>query len=261
MRLNAMDIGEGPPLVLLHGLFGTAANLGAVARALSAAHRVISLDLRNHGASPHAPEMGYPAMAGDVAETMEALGLSRAAVAGHSMGGKVAMLLALLQPERVDRLAVLDIAPVTYGPAFRGYAAAMQALPLSPGLTRAQAAAALAEAVPEAGVRAFLLQNLRFDGPAPGWRIGLDAIAAALPGIEAWPEDPGGHPYPGPTLFLSGARSDYVQDAQRPLIRALFPAARFVRVRDAGHWVHADAPGAVADTLAAFLQNTASAES
>jgi pimeloyl-ACP methyl ester carboxylesterase len=254
MRLNATETGEGPPLILLHGLFGAAANLGAVARALAPAHRVISLDLRNHGASPHAAEMSYAAMAGDVAETMTALGLSRAAVAGHSMGGKVAMLLALAQPGRVKRLAVLDIAPVAYGPAFRGYAAAMQALPLVPGLTRAEAAAALAGAVPDAGMRAFLLQNLRFDGPAPAWRIGLEPIAAALPAIEAWPETHGGPAYPGPTLFLAGARSDYVQDAHRPLIRTLFPAARFVRVRDAGHWVHADAPAAVAATLATFLR-------
>lgn len=253
MRLHATDIGSGKPLVLLHGLFGAAANLGAVARTLSATHRVISLDLRNHGASPHAATMLYAEMAADVAGTMDALGVAHAAVAGHSMGGKVAMLLALTQPALVSRLAVLDIAPVAYGPAFRGYAAAMQALALREGLTRAQASAALEAAVPDAGVRAFLLQNLRFEA-TPSWRIGLDAIAAALPEIESWPADAGGAPYEGPTLFMAGARSDYVQDAQRPLIRALFPAARFVRVRDAGHWLHADAPAAVAATLAAFLQ-------
>lgn len=257
MLLNTIEAGDGPPLVLLHGLFGAATNLGSVARALAPRHRVVSMDLRNHGASPHADEMTYPAMAADVAETMAALGLPRAAVAGHSMGGKVAMLLALTQPGRVERLAVLDIAPVTYGASFRAYAAAMQTLPLTPGLTRAQAMAALEPVVAEAGVRAFLLQNLAFGGAAPHWRIGLDAIAAAMPAIEGWPALPDARPYAGPTLFLTGARSQYVRDAHRPAIRALFPAARFVRVRGAGHWVHADAPTAVAATLAAFLGDAA----
>jgi pimeloyl-ACP methyl ester carboxylesterase len=147
---------------------------------------------------------------------------------------------------------VLDIAPARYDARFRGFATAMQGLSLAPGLTRAQADAALAPAVPEPGVRAFLLQNLRF-GPSPAWRIGLDEITANLPLIEDWPDDPDPRPFTGPVLFLSGERSDYVTAAHRPAIRRLFPAARFVRVRDAGHWVHADAPQAVADTLETFL--------
>jgi len=252
MILNAQTTGAGDPVVLLHGLFGAASNLGAVARRLSTTYRVISLDLRNHGASPHAATMRYVEMAQDVAETLAAMTVPAVAVAGHSMGGKVAMRLALDRPDMVSRVAVLDIAPAAYDARFRGFATAMQHLPLSPGLTRAQADAALAPAVTEPGVRAFLLQNLRF-GQQPEWRIGLDEIAASLPLIEGWSDEPGQPPFTGPALFLSGARSDYVTEAHRPAIRRLFPAARFVRVRDAGHWVHADAPQAVADTLAAFL--------
>lgn len=251
MILHATETGQGPPVALLHGLFGAGANLGAVARRLAERHRVISLDLRNHGASPHGPEMSYPAMAGDVLETLDALGAGRAALVGHSMGGKAAMTAALLRPGTVERLVVADIAPVRYPPAFRSYAEAMAAIPLAPGLTRARADAALAEAVPDKGVRAFLLQNLRF-GDRPSWRIGLGHIAAALPGIEGW-DAPPGTVYPGPALFLSGARSDYVQPEHRPAIRALFPQARFAALRDAGHWLHADQPDAFAAVVGAFL--------
>lgn len=252
MILNAQITGSGTPVVLLHGLFGAAANLGAVARPLSATHQVITMDLRNHGSSPHAAGMDYADMAQDVADTLRDAAVGPAAVIGHSMGGKVAMRLALDRPDIVSRLGVLDIAPVTYGPNFRGFAAAMQGLKLHAGLTRAQADADLAPDVPEAGIRAFLLQNLRF-GAQPAWRIGLDAIATAMPAIEGWADTPDQPPFTGPALFLSGARSDYVRDEYRPAIRRLFPAARFVRVRDAGHWVHADAPVAVTDTLRAFL--------
>lgn len=249
--LHATETGQGPPVAVLHGLFGAGANLGAVARRLAERRRVITLDLRNHGASPHDPEMTYPAMAGDVLDTLAALGVERAALVGHSMGGKAAMTAALLRPGAVERLVVADIAPVRYPPAFRPYVEAMRAIPLLPGLTRARADAALAEAVPDKGVRAFLLQNLRF-GERPSWRIGLEHIAAALPGIEGW-DTPPGAAYPGPALFLSGARSDYVRPEHRPAIRALFPHARFAALRDAGHWLHADQPEAFAATVAAFL--------
>src|SRR5690349_17265545 len=198
MRLNAVEAGEGAPLVLLHGLFGASGNWGAIQKRLAAARRVIAMDLRNHGASGRDPVMDYPALAADVAETLQALGAAPAAVLGHSMGGKVAMALALTRPGLVERLVVADIAPVTYPPALRGYVAAMQALPLHPGLTRREADAALAEAVPEPGIRAFLLQNLRFGAGAPGWRLGLAELAAAMPVIEGFPEFPG-H-YEGPVL-------------------------------------------------------------
>ncbi len=173
MILNSIVNGEGPPVVLLHGLFGAARNLGVIARGLSGAARVISLDLRNHGDSPHGAAMDFATMAADVAETMQHLGLSRAALVGHSLGGKTAMALALTQPELVERLVVMDIAPVRYTHDYDAYVAAMQAIELHPGLARHEADAALARVVEAPPMRAFLLNNLVL-GAAPHWRIGLE---------------------------------------------------------------------------------------
>ncbi len=251
MQLNAIEAGSGPPLVLLHGLFGAARNFGAVQRRLAERWRVLALDLRNHGASPHARGMSYAAQAADVLETLAARDALPAAVVGHSMGGKVAMRLALESPDSVSRLVVADIAPVAYKPRFRAYARAMVELALTPGLTRAAADAALAEAVPDPAVRAFLLQNLAL-GARPSWRSGLAEINAGLAEIEGW-DAPAGARFPGPVLFLSGERSDYVKPEHRPAIRTLFPAARFVTLKHAGHWLHADQPEVFVAALGAFL--------
>lgn len=251
MILHTVETGDGAPVVLLHGLFGSARNFGSVQRALASRFRVLALDLRNHGKSPHAADMRYATMAGDVLETLEARNALPAAVVGHSMGGKTAMAAALLRPEAVGRLVVADIAPVPYQHGNTVIAQAMQSLPLSPALTRAQADSTLAGVVPDAAVRSFLLQNLSF-GTRPAWRIGLAEIAAAIPDLEGW-EKPAGA-YAGPTLFVSGARSDYVRAEYRPEIRTLFPAARFVSLKNAGHWLHADNPAGFIGVLDVFLQ-------
>ncbi len=252
MILRATEAGEGGrPVVLLHGLFGAAQNFGAIQRRLAASARVIALDLRNHGDSPHAPSMSYAEMAADVLETLRATRALPCRLLGHSMGGKVAMRAALALPDAVERLLVADIAPVAYGPGFRDFAAAMQALPLGPDLTRAAASAALAGTVPDPAIRSFLLQNLRF-GAHPAWRIGLDEIAAALPGIEGW-EPPTDVTYDGPTLFVAGARSDYIRAEHRPAIRALFPRAQLLALKDAGHWLHADNPEGFLGVVSAFF--------
>jgi len=251
MILNTIEAGEGAPVALLHGLFGTARNLGVVQRALAPRHRVLSLDLRNHGASPHAAAMDYAAMAADVLETLDQRSALPAALIGHSMGGKAAMMLALRQPEQVTRLVAADIAPVAYQHDNAGIAEAMLALKLAPGLTRAVADAALADAVPDPAIRAFLLQNL-VPGAHPAWRIGLSEIAAAMPAIEGW-DAPPGLLYRGPALFVSGAESHYVRAEHRPAIRALFPAARFVTLKRAGHWLHADNPDGFIAVIDAFL--------
>ena len=251
MILHATESGHGAPVVLLHGLFGSARNFGTVQRALAQRFRVLALDLRNHGASPHAADMRYPTLAADVLETLAARQVLPAALVGHSMGGKAAMAAALLRPEAVGRLVVADIAPVPYQHGNAAIAAAMRAIPLSPGLTRAEADAALGAAVPEPGVRSFLLQNLSF-GARPAWRIGLVEIATAMRDIEGW-EAPAGA-YPGPTLFVSGARSDYLRAEDRPAIRALFPAARFVTLKNAGHWLHADDPAGFIAVLEGILR-------
>ncbi len=251
MILRTIASGAGPPIALLHGLFGTARNFGAVQKALSARHRVLAMDLRNHGESPHDPAMDFDLMAADVLETLAAHAVGPAGLVGHSMGGKVAMRAALAAPDAVARLLVADIAPVSYPGGFATYAAAMQAIPLTPGLTRADAAAALADAVPDPRVRAFLLQNLRL-GDTPAWRIGLGEISAALPAILTWPEL-AGRTYAGPTLFVAGEHSDYIRPDHRPTIRALFPHARFVTLKDAGHWLHADNPAGFLAITEAFF--------
>ncbi|MBL6077370.1 alpha/beta fold hydrolase [Belnapia sp. T18] len=251
MRLNLVEAGDGPPVILLHGLFGSAQNWGAVQRHLAARHRVLALDLRNHGASGRSSAMDYPTMAADVAETMRAMGAAPTAVIGHSMGGKVAMALALAEPALVARLVVVDIAPIAYPPALRPYVEAMQAIPLRSGLTRRDADAALAAAVPEPGIRAFLVQNLRMQDDPPRWRLGLDELAAAMPVLEGFPDLPGR--YEGPTLVINGERSSYIRPDSHPRFGALFPAARFATVPGVGHWVHAESPSSFLALIGPFL--------
>ena len=243
---------DAPPVVLLHGLFGQARNFGTVQRALAPRARVIALDARNHGDSPHAPGMSYAEQASDVRETLAALGALPCLLVGHSMGGKTAMRLALDHPEDVRRLLVADVAPRGYQPHFRRHITAMQALDLTGGMTRAGADAALAASEPDPAVRGLLLQNLTF-GPAASWRVGLDEIAAGMDDIEGWSAPPGAS-WPGPCLFLTGARSDYVRETDRPAIRALFPAVRFVALKGAGHWLHADNPNGFLAVLEAFIR-------
>ena len=252
MRLHALEAGQGPPLVLLHGLFGSARNWGAVQKALASDYRVVALDLRNHGASPHAPEMDYAAQAADIAETLAALGIERAVVLGHSMGGKAAMMLALTRPELVERLIIADIAPRPYAPALRAVVAALQALPLHAGLTRQEADQALRAAVPEAPIRSFLLQNLRFETVPPSWRIGLAEMAAAMPAIEDFAPPPDAR-FDGPALAMAGALSPYIRAEDHAAFRALFPRIRFVSIPRAGHWLHAENPQGFSAALEEFL--------
>ena len=248
-----VEAGQGPPVVLLHGLFGAARTLGVVQRRLAReGFRTLSLDLRNHGESGHAAEMGYAAMAGDVAETLAARGVGPAAVLGHSMGGKVAMALALARPGRVERLVVADIAPLAYPPHFRAYAAAMLAVP--DAATRAETDALLAAVAPDAAMRAFLVQNR---GP-DGWRIGLAEIAAALPAIEGWAPGPCAC-YEGRVLAITGGRSDYVTAQGRKAFSQAFSDVRFVVLEGAGHWLHAEDPAGFGDAVAAFLAEPAGA--
>lgn len=252
MILNVVEAGEGSPVALLHGLFGAAQNLRDLQRRLAERHRVLALDLRNHGASPHAAGMSYVAMAADVMETLSSRDALPAALLGHSMGGKVAMRAAIAEPEQMARLIVADIAPVAYPPHFRAYAAAMRGVPLKPGLSRNAADAALAPAIPDKQVRGFLLQNLRTSDRVPVWRCGLDEIIAELPEIEGW-ESPAGARYHGPVWFIGGERSDYILPEHRAEIRSLFPRARFVTVKGAGHWLHSDQPEAFAGIVEAAL--------
>lgn len=240
--LNILRYGEPtarPKLLIVHGLFGSARNWGAIAKRLSDSREVISVDMRNHGDSPWFDSHSYADLAGDLAEIIHAEGAALD-VLGHSMGGKAGMMLALTRPELVHRLLVADIAPVAYAHSQTHLIHAMRALPLDQLDSRNAADTALAAAVEEPSVRAFLLQSLDLRANPPRWRLNLDVLEAEMQTVTGWPEVSGA--YTGPTLFLSGARSDYVRPEHRGLIRNLFPEAKFAKIPGAGHWVHAEAP-------------------
>ena len=254
MQLHVQRSGAGEPLLILHGLFGSGTNWRTLARTFAEHFEVWLLDARNHGRSAHADAMSYPAMAADVFELMDANGFSSAHLIGHSMGGKTAMWAALTQPERVRSLTVADISPVAYARELGPELEAMRGLELTGITRRAQAEAALAVEVANPGVRAFLLQNLQIDASGARWRINLDAIARAQNTLVGFPETSGTSSYTGPTLFVCGSESNYVQDSHWPAICALFPAAKLTTLAGAGHWLHAEQPGPFASAVRQHLQ-------
>jgi esterase len=253
VTLAATESGAGEPVAILHGLFGAARNWAGIAQRLAARHRVVAFDLRNHGASPWAETMDYPAMAEDVHAAMTARGHRRFALIGHSMGGKAAMVLALRETEIVERLVVVDIAPVALPAPFLGLIRAMRGLDLGAVARRRDADAALAGAIPDPAERAFLLQSLVFEDGKPRWQLNLAALEAALPSIAGFPSFPAGAHYDGPTLFVTGGKSSVLPLTAEPAIRSLFPRATIERIADAGHWVHAEQPAAFLTLVEPFL--------
>ena len=250
LRHPAATPTSAPPLLIAHGLFGSARNWGVIARRLSDRREVLAVDMRNHGDSPRFPTQSYADMAADLAGVIAAHG-GRADVLGHSMGGKAAMLLALTEGAMVNRLVVADIAPVAYSHDQTRHVTAMRALDLSGLTSRAEADARLAAAVTDPALRAFFLQSLDLRATPPRWRINLDVLEAEMPKIIGWPQV-AGH-FDGPTLFLSGALSHYVLPDYREAIRTLFPGARFAKLPGAGHWLHAEKPREFEETVRVFL--------
>jgi pimeloyl-ACP methyl ester carboxylesterase len=270
-RLAARTVGDaGPPVVFVHGLFGQGKNWTTIAKGLADRHRVTLLDLPNHGHSLWTERVDYLDMAERVAAELAEFG-EPATLVGHSMGGKVAMQLALRRPELLRALVVVDVAPVDYpetggrtdepdeeASPFAGYIAAMRALDLDVLQSRDDADAALRSAVPSPMVRSFLLQSLVRDG-AGGWhwRLNLEALARDLGGLRGFPEPPPGATYEGPVLWIAGASSHYVLSRDRERMDALFPATRLVRIKNAGHWVHSEQPEVFLETLRRFLDTVA----
>ncbi len=238
---------DGPsnavPLLIAHGLFGSARNWGVIAKRLSQTRPVMVVDMRNHGESPWYDTHSYVDLAADLVEVID----TPCDVLGHSMGGKAAMVLALQAPAKVNRLVVADIAPVTYSHTQMGPISAMRAIDLTTVTSRADAKAQLTGLEP--GVPDFLLQSL--DMKSKTWRLNLDVLAAEMDKIIGFPEVSGR--FDGPTLFLSGGASDYVQPESRPAIKAQFPAAKFAKIPGAGHWLHAEKPREFEAAVAAFL--------
>jgi esterase len=229
-----------PPLVVLHGLLGSSRNWLTTGGDLAAKYHVFALDLRNHGKSPHGEPMDYPAMMADVLAWLDAQGLGKVSLMGHSMGGKVAMLLACRHPERVERLVVVDIAPKDYlSHAHRAEFAAMNELRLDTLQSRGEAELRFEARVGDWAMRKFLTTNLERDEAGGGWRwqINLPVITAALPEIEGNPlasEDK----FDGPVLFVTGGKSRYVREEDLSVITAHFPKARRVEIAGAGHNPH-----------------------
>lgn len=246
----------GVPLVILPGLFGSTGNWRPMARRLAVKYRVLVVDLRNHGRSPHADSMRYEEMAEDVLMLLDKQGMARVALLGHSMGGKVAMTFALAYPNRVGALLVADVAPVRYGHDRDRLLAALLTLPVATLRDRSEADAALATHIEDERLRQFLLQNLKREGDGFRWRVNLGAIAANMDSLVGFPAFDACVTYPGPTCFLAGGLSRYVRPEHWASVLLSFPNAKLVTLPEAGHWLHAEAPE---DFLAAVLEFLASA--
>jgi pimeloyl-ACP methyl ester carboxylesterase len=241
--LHHADLGGAghPPVILLHGLLGSSRNWLTTGRDLAQSFHVLALDARNHGKSPHAPEMSYAAMVEDTLSWMQAQGLERAMLVGHSMGGKTAMRLACRHPERVERLVVVDIAPKDYSwAAHRAEFLAMTELDLASLHSRQEAEMRFEARVHDLGMRKFLATNLE-RAPEGGWRwiVNLPVLAQALPVLERNSLQPDDR-FEGPTLFILGGRSRYAEARDHDLIRRHFPAARIEIIPDSGHNPHMD---------------------
>jgi pimeloyl-ACP methyl ester carboxylesterase len=254
--LHTTTIGDhGSPIVFCHGLFGQGRNWTQVAKALAAGHRVVLVDLPHHGRSSWSDHFDYLDMADEVAQLFTAE--EPVTLVGHSMGGKVAMLLALRHPELVARLCVVDISPVGYGRTgeFAGYVSAMRGLALDRLPQRSDADLAMRDAVPNTAVRSFLLQNLRREGSSWRWQVNLDVLGDSLEALASWPEErlAGVAPYAGPVLWVAGARSEYVRDAYAPAMDRWFPRNRRVTIKGAGHWVHSEQPEVFVEVLRRFV--------
>lgn len=251
MILHTDRSGQGQPVVLVHGLFGSLENLGMVARQLQTEFDVISVDQRNHGRSPHSAEMSYPLMAEDLAQTLDQLGLSRVALLGHSMGGKTVMEFALRYPERVSHLLLADISPVVSQARHLDILQALQAVDFNVCQDRKQVDEALKQGIADAGTRAFLLRSLHKQAHGLGWRFALANIVSNYQQVLAAPVARG--PYHGPTLFIKGGDSDYLLPEHQPVIQQLFPAAKAKVIAGTGHWLHAEKPAIFARICRDFL--------
>lgn len=248
--LNVNEFGDpaAPAVMIVHGLYGSARNWGVIAKRLSDSFRVYTVDLRNHGLSPHTETHSYPEMAADLAEVIETLE-GPVQLVGHSMGGKAVMALALSRPDLVRRMLVADIAPVTYTHNQLSFILAMKAVDMARVSRRSDAEAQLAALGVEPALCSFFTQSLDVSGKR--WQLNLDTLEREMPKIMSFPAFE--TTFDSPTLFLSGALSDYVLPTHRPAIKALFPTARFAKFKDAGHWLHAEQPRAFEAAVRGFL--------
>ena len=251
--LNYTEYGQGRPIIILHGLFGSSRNWQGIARVLASSHHIITPDLRNHGLSPHTESMSYKEMAEDVISLADHLKLEDIILIGHSMGGKVAMTAALTQSERFSALVIVDIAPVTYDHDYDSLIKAMNSLTLETLHNRSDAEKHLAKTIKQEGLIQFLLQNLIRTEKGFQWRINLKQITANITAITQFPESLQGLSCRLPSLFLGGADSNYLRSIHNPAIYQHFPSAEISMIEGAGHWLHAEKPNDFLKHLKSFI--------
>lgn len=244
---------DGPPIAFCHGLFGQGRNWTMLGKRVAQRHRVVLVDMPNHGRSDHTHDFDYDEHADMVAAHLHSITDEPWRLVGHSMGGKIAMMVALAYPDLVDRLVVVDMSPVSYARSseIHDYALAMRDLDLSTMRSRDDVDAALSGVVPNPAIRAFLLQNLRRDHGRWRWLLNIDLLAERLDHLAGWPDSDA--VYKGPVLWIAGDESAYILPEHDEQMRSHFPNTRLVRIKDAGHWVHAEKPQVFGNTLCAFL--------
>ena len=254
MELNFRELGQGAPLLILHGLFGSSDNWQTIAKQLANDYRVFLIDQRNHGQSPHSNEWNYTAMANDIEEFCMQQQLDHIYIAGHSMGGKTVMKLAELFPNRILKMMVIDIAPRYYALHHQTILAALNSLDFTQVKSRKEAENQLQQSIDDIGTRQFLLKNLYWvnDGEL-NWRFNLDAITNNIEIVgEATPADLNQICHT-PTLFIKGEKSNYISDKDVVQIKQLYPNSELVSIANAGHWVHAENPLALYNAMKGFF--------
>jgi esterase len=253
MELNYKTFGEGEPLIILHGLFGMLDNWQTLARRFAEDFQVYIVDQRNHGKSPHDPVMDYPSMAEDLFDFMLDHDIISANIMGHSMGGKTVMEFAHLHPEKVKKLIVVDMAPKAYESGHRPIFEALYMVDLNLVEDREDAENMLAQGIESDSIRLFLLKNLkRKKGGGYEWKMNLDAIFRHYPDILSAINSE--IPFVNPSLFIRGAKSNYILDSDFELIHEQFTEADIVTIDNAGHWVHADAPEELLQLVRNFIK-------
>ena len=237
--LNYMTFGDekSPPVMIVHGLYGSGRNWGVIAKRLSDQFFVITVDLRNHGDSPWLDTHNYHVMADDLVEVFNSLNI-KPNIIGHSMGGKAAMVLALKRPNLVRNLIIADIAPVKYEHDQSQFIEAMQKVDLSKVEKRSDATLALSKFVEDKSLQNFFTQSL--DIKAKRWKLNLKVLRSEMSEILSFPKIES--EFSGHSLFLKGEKSDYIKSEHRKLIKSLFTKARFATFKEAGHWLHAEKP-------------------
>ncbi len=255
MKLFFRHYGSGQPLIIMHGLLGMSDNWVTLAKRLSENYSVFLPDLRNHGQSPHSMEFNYKVMADDLGEFIVDNNLKDPVIAGHSMGGKVAMLFALNNPEVVKALIIVDMSPVAYDNHDYnfGIVSAMMSVNMNAVNSREEVSKALERNIPQEVTRLFVMKNLhRKAAHQFEWRINLSAISNNLPDLVASIES--NKKYSKPALFVRGTNSEYIEESHYPLIRKMFPNSEIIPIEGAGHWVHAEKPDETLEAFDSFLK-------